>query len=570
RATASRYLELLRQRPTLALADLCANANQQRTAFQQRLVCLASDRADLEGQLEAFAGGKAPAKASTGAPQAAHSPLQAVAGRRPGKVAFLISGQGSQERAMARDLYGSHPVFREAFDRAAALADPSLELPLKRVLRPEPGQEQQAAQALQHTAIAQPALFVVGYALSQLWASWGVRPDLLLGHSAGEVLAAHLAGVFDLADGIRLITARGQLMQSLPADGGMVALLAPLEQVQALIAADSSLGVAALNAPRNTVVSGPAGALGALVERAQRAGVATARLPGAHGFHSPAMAPMLDAFAQLLAQLRLCPPTRALVSSLSGGLAGAEVADPAYWCEQVLRPVRFAQGVATLQAQGARLFVDLGPRPSLITLAKQTLAPGPGQPGKNPGQPVPGQQAPGQEPLFLPSLVPAQDDWSVILASLAQLHLRGLAIDWISFHAPFAQQRLTLPGYPFERQRHWWPAGRGQVPGAHRWLDHLGLAPLDLVPGEPGFPGHGTVSGPSLAQGFAAKQWDGWDRVDLAPPARESHGSGVNGSGVNGGVNGGLNALAPQASNEPTLATAPARILQKLDLPPGR
>jgi epothilone polyketide synthase D len=194
-ATAGRYLELLRQRPTLALADLCANANQQRTAFQQRLVCLASDRADLERQLEAVAGGKAPAMASTGAPQTAHAPLLAVAGRRPGKVAFLISGQGTQERAMAQDIYGRHPVFREAFDRAAALADPSLELPLKRLLRPEPGEEQQAAQALEQTAIAQPALFVVGYALSQLWASWGVQPDLLLGHSAGEVLAAHLAGV---------------------------------------------------------------------------------------------------------------------------------------------------------------------------------------------------------------------------------------------------------------------------------------------------------------------------------------------------------------------------------------
>jgi acyl transferase domain-containing protein len=405
---------------------------------------------------------------------------------------------------MARDLYERHPVFREAFDRAAALADPSLELPLKRVLLPEPGQEQQAAQALQQTAIAQPALFVVGYALSQLWASWGVRPDLLLGHSAGEVLAAHLAGVFDLADGIRLITARGQLMQALPADGGMVALLAPLEQVQALIASDSSLSVAALNAPRNTVVSGPAGAIGALVKRAQDSGVATARLAVAHGFHSPAMAPMLDAFAQLLAQLRLSPPARGLVSSLSGELAGAEVAEPAYWCDQVLRPVRFAQGVETLQAQGARLFVDLGPRPSLITLAKQTLASALGQ----------GQPAPGQEPLFLPSLVPAQDDWSVILGSLAQLHLRGLAIDWRSFHAPFAQQRLTLPGYPFERQRHWWPAGRGPLQGAHRWLDHLGLASLDQDQ-----PGTGSAEPAALSQGPSPQ---GADAVGgpLAPQAR--------------------------------------------------
>ncbi len=566
RATASRYLKLLRQQPGLALADLCASANQQRTAFQHRIAFLAKDRAALERQLDPYAHGRDPD------PDDAPFPLMALAGRRPGKVAFLISGQGSQELAMGRDLYGSHPVFREAFDRAAALADPSLDLPLKRVLLPEAGEERQAAQALQQTAIAQPALFVFGYALSQLWASWGVQPDLLLGHSAGEVLSAHLAGVFDLADGIRLITARGQLMQALPAGGGMVALLAPLDQVQTLIDPDSSLTVAALNAPRNTVVSGPDAAIGALMERAQRAGVATARLPVSHGFHSPAMAPMVQAFTELLAQLDLVPPARALVSSLSGELAGAEVAEPAYWCDQVLAPVRFAQGVETLQAQGARLFVDLGPRPSLINLAKQTLA----------ANPAPGQAAPGQEPLFLPSQVPGQDGWGVILGSLAQLHLRGLAIDWRRFHAPFSQRHVALPGYPFERQRHWWPAGKGQLPGAHSWLDHLGLTPVGQTPGHeanlgqsPFAPGHsgsnGSIKAAVPLPGHLGPS-DGLQGVSTNGAPGPNQADRVQGLEPPGLVPVALvpTGWAPPELNGSSQGAGPGRIPQRLDLPPGR
>ena len=541
RATASSYRSLLRQQPTLDLTDLCASANQQRSAFQHRLVCLARDRADLERQLDCVGTGTA----INPGPDGVRSPLVGVAPRRPGKVAFLFSGQGSQELAMARGLYGAHPVFREAFDRAAGLVDPSLALPLKQVLLPEPDDEPQAALALRQTAIAQPALFVVGYALSQLWSSWGVQPDLLLGHSAGEVLAAHLAGVFDLADGIRLITARGQLMQSIPAHGAMVALIAPLDQVQALIAPDSTLTLAALNAPRNTVVSGPAGAIDALIERATRAGIGASRLAVSHAFHSPAIAPVLAAFQQLIAQLTLLPPERALVSSLSGELAGAEIAQPAYWCDQLLKPVRFAAGVTTLKAQGVQLFVDLGARPSLIALAKQTLDP------KN----ALGEPASNQELLFLPSLVPGQDDWSVILASLAQLHRRGLAIDWRGFHAPFAQRRVSLPAYPFERQRHWWRAGRGEIVGAHRWLDHLGLV-------------NGTAATSELAAQLGAE-------LRLLQPTvadpTEVHPNPISVSAESAASS---PARLPQqgdpASAFAAPGAAPSPIPVRLDLPPGR
>jgi thioester reductase-like protein len=586
-ATASRYRALLQEQPSLALSDLCASANQQRSAFQHRLVCLARDRADLERQLEDAAMGRSkglepiglkpngpePRSPATKSPEpispqppapglgthdnqapdpkGPHAPLLGVAVRRPGKVAFLISGQGSEELALARGLYGSHPVFRAAFDRAAALADPNLERPLAQVLVPEPGDEPRAAQALGQTSIAQTALFVVGYALSELWASWGVRPDLLMGHGAGEVLAAHLAGVLNLADALCLVTARSQLLQPLPAEG--------------------------------------------------------------------AMAPMLEAFRQVVGHLKLAKPTRPLISSLSGDLAGAEIAEPAYWCDQVLGPVRFAKGLETLRVQGAKVFVDLGAQTSQTSPPSPTLASPNGPSQANPHQTLAasGDLAPAgldQEPLVLPSLVADQEPWGVILTSLAQLHLRGLAIDWRGFHGPFAQRRVALPGYPFERQRHWWPSGRGPLPGAHRWLDHLGLAHQDQVPGEAkvpsptslepspgqasglGAPGPYNPSLPASSNGFGgvslvgpggSSQRDGSlpngvPRAESSAETLQAHGLAPAGLAVSDLAFSGLavagladtelvrTAPAPTSVAGADQSATPSHAPQRLDLPPGR
>ena len=463
RASAAAHAALLRRQPQLALADVCATANRSRSPFRQRLVALAADGPELAGQLEAFAAGEAAA--------AGPGLLQGEAPRRPGRLAFLFTGQGSQALAMAQGLYRHHPVFRAAVDRVAALAADVLELPLPALLLPAPDQERAAAAALQQTAGSQPALFAVGYGLSQLWLSWGIVPDLLLGHSVGEVVAAHLAGVFDLADAVRLVTARGRLMQELPADGAMVALPIDAAAARAWLAeaGGADLQVAAENGPGNTVVAGPEAAVLGLMEQALARGIACRRLAVSHAFHTPAMAPMLPAYARVLAQLRFSPPARPLVSGVSGQLVGAEVADPDYWCAQVIRPVRFAAGVATLAAEGCRMFLELGARPTLIGLARQCLGPG--------------ASAAVKEPLqFLPSLVPGQDDWSVILRSLGALHLAGHPVDWRGFHGPFPHRRVALPGYPFERRRHWWSrADEGPVP-ASLWSDHLGISQAGAPP----------------------------------------------------------------------------------------
>ncbi|MFZ9271414.1 MAG: type I polyketide synthase, partial [Prochlorococcaceae cyanobacterium] len=446
---AAQLASVLRAKPNLALADLCASANSRRTHFVRRLVCMGPDRTALLNQLDACATGGTAAAGAAGA-------VAGQASRRPGKLALLFTGQGSQALGMARGLHDQHPVFREAFERATALLDPLLEQPLASVLFPAEGGEEQAATRLNQTAFTQPALFVVGYALAQLWQSWGLKADLLMGHSVGEIVAAHLAGVFSLEDAIKLVAARGRLMQALPKGGGMVALIAPAQQVEELIAASpkaaAQLAIAAYNGPTNTVVSGPSKALDALAAVAQSAGIACHPLAVSHAFHSPAMAPMLQDFEQVLRQIRFAPPSRPLVSNVSGELAGPEIAQSDYWCDHVLSPVRFAQGMATLAAQGAVTFVELGAKPTLIGMGRQCLD---------------GPYA------WWPSLRPGHDDWQVMLRSLAELHRSGYAIDWKAFHRPFPHRLVSLPGYPFQRQRYWWSRpGEGEAP-ASLWLGHI-------------------------------------------------------------------------------------------------
>ncbi|MEN9766606.1 MAG: hypothetical protein RLZZ32_566 [Cyanobacteriota bacterium] len=474
---AARLVELLQSRPNLALTDVCATANGRRSHFVRRLVCLGGDRAALVAQLEAFAKGGAAAEAA--------GAVVGQASRRPGKLAFLFTGQGSQALGMARGLHDQHPVFRTAFERVTALLDPLLDQPLAGVLFPPSGAEEQSAPRLNQTAFTQPALFAVGYALAELWLSWGIKPDLLMGHSVGEIVAAHLAGVFSLEDAVTLVAARSQLMEALPKGGGMVALIAAPEEVQALIRDRPGLAIAAYNGPANTVVSGPRKAIDALVAAATADGITCHPLAVSQAFHSPAMAPMLGAFEQVLRQISFSPPCRPLVSTVSGELAGPEIAQSDYWCDQVLSPVCFAQGMATLAAQGAATFVELGAKPTLIGMGRQCLK--------------------ASFHAWWPSLRPGFDDWQVILRSLAELHRSGYTIDWQAFHRPFPHRLAPLPGYPFQRQRYWWSrSGEAEAP-ASLWVEHIFGAGTDSrrFSGSSGVPPSISAASHSTAAAFS-------------------------------------------------------------------
>ena len=446
RQQAEALARFLRQPACPSLPDVCATANQRRSQLARRLVCLAPDQATVLEQLEGFAAGQEPLGTIWG-----------QAARRPGKLAFLFTGQGSQTLGMAEGLMRHHPVFREAFEACTRLLDPLLPQPLAGVLYPEAGAEEDAAHALNQTRYTQPALFVVGYALARLWQSWGVCPDLLMGHSVGEVVAAHLAGVFSLEDGLRLVVARGRLMQELPPGGGMVALLATADQIERLLQQHPQLTVAARNGPANTVVSGPLTALDRLELQAQTQGFAVHRLAVSHAFHSPAMAPMREAFERELGQLRFHPPRQPLVSNLTGRLAGEEIAQPSYWCDHLIRPVLFARGMDTLAAQGAQTFLEIGARPTLTGMGRQCL--------------------PDPALAWWPSLRPGQQDGAVMLTTLAHLHCQGHRVDWSGFHRPFPHRFVGLPGYPFQRQRYWWPVlGESKEP-ASLWLHQIQGSP---------------------------------------------------------------------------------------------
>jgi len=430
RELAAAYAQLLAAAPQPELADVAYTAGSGRSHFAHRLAALAADPAAAGEQLAAFARGERAVGLSARHAERADPP----------RVAFLFTGQGAQYAGMGRELYATQPVFRAALDRCAAVLSNHLDRPLLALLFAEPGSE--PAQLLDQTAYTQPALVALGFALAELWRSWGVEPAALLGHSVGEYTAAILAGVLSLEDGLALVAARGRLMQRLPAGGAMAAIFAaPALVEQAIAAYGGAVSVAAYNGPEHTVVSGPAAAIQALVEQFVGAGVRAQRLNVSHAFHSPLLDPMLDALEQAASAVALGVPRMRLLSNLTGGPVGAEMTKPAYWRCHAREPVRFAQGVEQLARLGCELFIEIGPHPTLLGMAQAALPPEAG--------------------LWLPSLRRGRDAWQQLLESLAGAYTSGVNIDWAGFDLPYTRRKLALPTYPFQRERYWVAPRRG-------------------------------------------------------------------------------------------------------------
>jgi phthiocerol/phenolphthiocerol synthesis type-I polyketide synthase E len=348
-------------------------------------------------------------------------------------VAFLFPGQGAQHVRMAAGVYASEPVFRAELDRCAETLRPELGFDLRDVLFPPAEDEAAAAERLGQTAVTQPALFAVEYALAQLWMSWGVRPDAMLGHSVGELVAATLAGVFTVDDALRLVAARGRLMQSLPA-GAMLAVALPEAELLPRLA--DPVGLAAVNGPDSCVVSGPAEAVRALEARLEADGVECRRLHTSHAFHSAMMDPVLAPFRELVGRAAPRAPSVPYVSSLTGTwITAAEATDPGYWARQLRHAVRFADGVATLLEADGRVLIETGP-------------------GRTLGRLVP---RPGAHAVIasLPHPKDAGDDVRALADAVGRAWSEGVAIDWAAYGAGRGGRRIPLPTYPFERQRYW-------------------------------------------------------------------------------------------------------------------
>jgi len=417
----NQYHQYVETHPEVSIGDLCLTTNEGRSHFEHRLGVVTSSRSFLVAQLEELSQGQLP----TGAVQGMAS--------EPPKIAFLFTGQGSQYPGMGRQLYETQPVFKDALDRCSQLLEPYLDQPLLSVLYPAEGE----ASPLDQTAYTQPALFALEYALAQLWLSWGVYPDVVMGHSVGEYVAACIAGVFSLEDGLKLIAERGRLMQALPSTGTMVVVMASESEVRSLMGtAYKDCAIAAINGPQNVVVSGPKAALEPFCQTLEQKGIKVTPLTVSHAFHSPLMEPMLADFRAVAATVKYQTPQVDIVSNLNGQLVSdAEIANPDYWCRHILQPVRFADSIRTLQAQGYADFLEIGPKPVLAGMAYHCLTP----------------DTP-ESTVLSPSLRRGQEDWQVILSTLAQLYSRGALVKWEAIAQGYSYRRLPLPTYPFQRQ----------------------------------------------------------------------------------------------------------------------
>ncbi|MEU1329131.1 SDR family NAD(P)-dependent oxidoreductase [Streptomyces sp. NPDC005865] len=442
RAQASRLRDFAEDASRAPLPDVAWSLVTTRAVHDLRAVVAGASRGELLAGLEALAAGELH-PAVTGPPVSAE--------RTGGDVVWLFSGQGSQLVGMGAGLYERFPVFADAFDEVCGLLDGELGAfgpGLKAVVFGGPGE------LLGHTLWAQAGLFALQVSLARLWGSVGVRPDVVVGHSIGEIAAAYVAGVFGLEDACRVVGARARLMGALPEGGAMCAVQATREELAADLAG-SGVGVAAVNTPDSTVISGPVEEVAAISALWAERGRKTKALSVSHAFHSVLMEPMLDDFMEALRGVEFREPSIPLMSNVSGERAGAEITAPEYWARHVRQPVLFQPAIAQL-ADSAGVFVELGPAPVLTTAAQHTL-----------------EGTDGAQSVLVASLAGERPEEEAFVQAVARLHVAGVDVDWSAVLPGGGASRVVdLPTYAFQRER-FWLSGRGG--GGGRDAAGLGL-----------------------------------------------------------------------------------------------
>ena len=408
---AAKYAEYLSDEASADITDICRTASIGRTHFEHRLAIVGKSKEEVKNNL---------LKAEPLTPH-------------PSPLTFLFPGQGAQYVGMGRTLYETQPLFREALDKCDELLRPHLETSLTDLIYSEDAEES----VLSQTRYTQPALFSIEYALYQLWTSWGIRPSVMMGHSVGEYVAACAAGVFSLEDGLKLISERARLMQALPAGGEMAAVMADEARVTtAILPYAQAVSIAAVNGPKNIVISGEGEDIKAVCAAFQAEGIKTTALKVSHAFHSSLMEPMLADFERVCREVSYSSPHTDIVSNVTGNIATDEITTPEYWVKHVRQAVRFADSMSTLHEQGYEIFVEAGPKPVLLGMGRNCL--------------------PKATGLWLPSLRPKRPDWQQMLQSLGELYKNGADPDWTEFYREYPGHRvMTLPNYPFQRERYW-------------------------------------------------------------------------------------------------------------------
>ncbi|HTQ27536.1 MAG TPA: amino acid adenylation domain-containing protein [Puia sp.] len=430
----------------VSLADLAYNLHTGRQAFKARRFTVSANLAELSQQLEW---------------NSINPNVSSLLEESAGPVIFLFPGQGAQYPGMGRELYQYEPVFREAVDECAALLQKDLDKDIRQVIYAASTNGGADGQ-INNTFYTQPAIFVIEYALARLWMSWGIEPVAFIGHSIGEFVAAHLAGVFSLRDALHLIASRGRMMSSLP-EGKMLAVRSAYEEMLPLLPEDVSL--AAVNSPGSAVVAGPSGSIAALAEKLTEKGISNRVLQTSHAFHSSMMDPVVVPFEEEVKKIERSQPRLAIISTVTGTwLTDAEATDPAYWSGHLRSTVRFADAITTMLAENKKyVLLETGPGSVLTNLVRQRVI---------------------EKPLtVLPSLdtTGGPSAYSSLLKTLGQLWLKGVSVNWYSFYAGQKRKKLILPGYQFDRKRFWLDPPLTKQAGTTSTVTHVAMA--DEPPG---------------------------------------------------------------------------------------
>lgn len=414
-AQAGRLGRYVRARPALDVVDVGYSLVSTRSVFDHRAVVVGQTRDELLAGLAGVVAGRPEAGVVCGV------------GKPAGKTAFVFAGQGSQWLGMGSELYAAYPVFAEALDAVVDELDRHLRYPLRDVIW---GHDQDL---LNTTEFAQPALFAVEVALYRLLMSWGVRPGLVLGHSVGELAAAHVAGALCLPDAAMLVAARGRLMQALPAGGAMFAVQAREDEVAPMLGHDVS--IAAVNGPASVVISGAHDAVSAIADRLRGQGRRVHRLAVSHAFHSALMEPMIAEFTAVAAELSVGLPTIPVISNVTGQLVADDFASANYWARHIRAVVRFGDSVRSAHCAGASRFIEVGPGGGLTSLIEASLA--------------------DAQIVSVPTLRKDRPEPVSVMTAAAQGFVSGMGLDWASVFSGYRPKRVELPTYAFQHQKFW-------------------------------------------------------------------------------------------------------------------
>ncbi|XEY26820.1 type I polyketide synthase [Candidatus Uabimicrobium helgolandensis] len=407
------------QHSSATISDYCYSANTGKGHFAHRLAVTGNTREELCSKLTKFIN---------------KEPVQ-VSGKvslQENKVAFLFTGQGSQYPDMGKELYETSPSFRDSMKKCDSILQQEIGESIIEILYSKDPEKQKLIHQTQYT---QPGLFCVEYSLAQMWISWGVEPQIVLGHSVGEYTAACIANVFDLQSGLKLIAKRAKLMGSLPDNGGMISIFANEESVKNFIE-PFAVDIATINGPKSTVISGDKQELELVQAALDKDNIRYQVLQVSHAFHSRLMEPILDEFATIAANISYSLPEIAIVCNLTGEIAEEEtISNAGYWTKHIREAVRFAEGMKTLEEQRCNVFVEIGPNPILMSMGRACVS--------------------SKNNLWLPSLRRNKNDWQQIADSVSQIYVRGVEIDWFGFDKDYVRYTTNLPTYPFSYKKYW-------------------------------------------------------------------------------------------------------------------